>query len=237
MAFALTWDSLGEKFYEAGTKRGVLYPMSGTAYSAGVVWNGLTSVSDSPEGGEANDIWADDIKYGSIRSTEKAKLSVEAYTYPEEFAECDGSVAVAKGVYIGQQPRKNFGFSYVSSEFDDVGGEFYKIHIAYGCSAAPSQKQYQTISDSPDAMTFSWDFETTPVNVDGHRPTATIEIDSRTVDPDKLTALENILYGVSGDQATEARLPLPNEIITLFNKEGTNSTEGTNSGEGTGTNG
>lgn len=213
MAFYITWDAVGEKFVEAGVKRGVLYPMSQATYDDGVAWNGLTSVQDNPEGGDVTDIYADDIKYGSLRSKEKAKLSIEAYTYPDEFAACDGSASPVDGVYLGQQDRKSFGFSYVTSIFNDIDGEYYKIHLAYGCSAAPSQKQHQTIGDSVDAMTFSWDVSTTPINVEGYKPTATMEIDSRTVDATKLTAFENIIYG-SG--STPARLPLPEEVISHF---------------------
>ena len=222
MAFLLTWDGVGEKFYEAGVKNGVLFPMGTNGYEAGVAWNGLTSVSDNPEGADATDIYADDIKYGTIRSAEKAKLSIEAYTYPDEFAECDGSVAVADGVYIGQQKRKTFGFVYTTTVFDDAGGEHEKIHIAYGCTAAPSQKQHQTINDSVDAMTFSWDVDTTPVSVDGYKPTATFEIDSRTADAAKLTSLKQILYGTAATtgtnptEAVDARLPLPDETISHF---------------------
>ena len=213
MGFNIEWDGTGEKFIEAGVKRGVLFPMSNGAYGDGVAWNGLTSVSDNPEGGDVTDVYADDIKYGSIRSKEKAKLSIEAYTYPDEFAECDGSATPVAGVHIGQQERKSFGFAYVTTVFDDIDGEYYKIHLAYGCSAAPSQKQHQTIGDSVDAMTFSWDVATTPVNVEGYKPTATLEIDSRTVDSAKLTSFELILYG-SG--STKARLPLPDQVIAHF---------------------
>lgn len=224
MAFNITWDDIGEKFFEAGVKRGVLYPMEGGLYGDGVAWNGLTSVQDNPEGGDVTDIYADDIKYGSVRSKEKAKLSIEAYTYPDEFAECDGSAAPVEGVYIGQQTRKSFGFTYVTSVFNDIDGEYYKIHIAYGCSAAPSQKQHQTIGESVDAMTLSWDVSTTPVNinVEGFSPAATIEIDSRTVDPVKLAEFESILYGTAATSGTTptsavpARLPLPDEIISHF---------------------
>ena len=213
----LVWDNTGEKFYETGTKHGVLFVMGENGYGNGVAWNGLTSVQDSPEGGDANDIWADDIKYGTIRSAEKAKLTIEAYTYPKEFEECDGSVAVAPGVYIGQQPRKTFGFCYTTTIFDDLGHEYEKLHIAYGCSAAPSQKQYQTINDSPDAMTFSWDVDTTPVSVSGHKPTATLVFDSREVDATKFQTLKDQLYG--GD-STEPTLPLPDAIITTFSSNG-----------------
>lgn len=211
----LTWDGTGEKFYESGVKQGVLFPMDGSSYGTGVAWNGLTSVQDNPEGGDANDIWADDIKYGTIRSAEKAKLNIEAYTYPVEFEECDGSVAIATGVYIGQQPRKSFGFSYVTTVFDDLGNEYYKLHIAYGCSAAPAQKQHQTINDSPDAMTFSWDVDTTPVSVTGHKPTATLTFDSRDCDSAKLESLKDSLYGTA---STEPTLLLPDDIIDLFSE-------------------
>ena len=213
----LTWDGTGEKFYETGVKKGVLFPMGENGYGKGVAWNGLTSVQDNPEGGDATDLWADDIKYGTIRSSEKAKLNIEAYTYPTEFEACDGSASLATGVYIGQQPRKSFGFSYVTTVFDDLGHEYYKLHIAYGCSASPAQKQYQTINDSPDAMTFSWDIDTTPVSVAGHRPTATITLDSRECDAAKLKALEDMLYGT---ETAESSLPLPDAIKKLFETNG-----------------
>lgn len=215
----LIWDAVGERFYETGTKKGVLYRQVAGAYPLGVVWNGLTSVSISPEGAEANDLYADDIKYLSLRSAENCKGTIEAYTYPDEFAECDGSVYVAQGVKIGQQPRKSFGFSYVSvlgndSEMDNYG---YIIHLIWGATAAPSEKSYQTINDSPEAITFSWEIDTIPVEVgDGFKPTAYMEIDSTKADPAKLKDLEDALYGTVN---TNPYLPLPAAIISMMGGE------------------
>lgn len=224
MAFKLQWDADGERYYETGVKRGVLYPktLAGNAiteqnggYDKGVVWNGLTSVSESPEGADANDMWADDIKYASLRSVETFGGSIEAYTYPEEFEICDGTAAPANGVKFGQQPRKPFGFCYrtaIGSDQDTAMTE-YKLHIVYGATASPTEKSYETINDSPEGMTFSWDFDTVPVAVEGYSPVSLITIDSRTADAAKLAALENILYGVG---ETDARLPLPEEVLTLM---------------------
>ncbi len=212
----LIWDAIGEHFYEMGTRKGVLYVQEGNAYPKGVVWNGLTAVTESPEGAEPTDLWADDIKYGTIRSAETFGCTIEAYTYPKEFEECDGSKEVAKGVVIGQQGRKAFGFSYVSQIGNDTSTESddgYKLHLIYGATASPSEKSYATMNDSPDAITFSWEIDTTPVGVTGHKPVSTIIINSLETDPAKLAALEAILYGT--DDA-EPRLPLPDEVITLM---------------------
>ena len=212
----LVWDQTGERLYETGVKKGVLYPQaSNGAYPKGVAWNGLTGVTESPSGAEATPLYADDIKYLNLISTEELGGTIEAYTYPDEFAECDGSASIATGVYIGQQPRKAFGMSYVTTLGNDVESNAYgyKIHLIYGALAAPSEKAYSTINDSPEAITFSWDFSTTPVSVDGFKPTASIVIDSTKVDPLKLAALEKILYG---DTEVEARLPLPNEVATTL---------------------
>ena len=216
----LVWDAIGERLYETGTKKGVLYPQSGSTYPRGVAWNGLTAVTESPEGAESTALYADDIKYLNLRSVEDFKATIEAYTYPDEFAECDGSAWVATGVKIGQQPRKPFGFSYVSTigndtEFEDHG---YVIHLVWGASASPSEKSYQTINDSPEAITFSWEIDTIPVEIGTignktYKPSAHMEIDSRLVDSAKLTQLEDILYG---SENTNPRLPLPAEIIALF---------------------
>lgn len=216
----LVWDKTGEKNYELGVDRGVLYPQDTTgAYPKGVVWNGLTAVNESPGGAEANDMYADNIKYGSIRSAETYGGTIEAYTYPDEFAVCDGSVEVYDGVTIGQQKRNPFGFSYrtmigndTSSEEDDG----YKLHLVYNATASPSSKDYATINDSPEAITFSWEFDTTPIPVTGHKPTATLVIDSTKVEPAKLLELEKLLYG---DESTEAKLPLPDEVIAIFAPE------------------
>ena len=212
----LVWDQTGERLYETGVKKGVLYPQaSNGAYPKGVAWNGLTGVTEAPSGAEATPLYADDIKYLNLMSTEELGGTIEAYTYPDEFAECDGSASIATGVYIGQQPRKAFGMSYVTTLGNDVESNAYgyKIHLIYGALAAPSEKAYSTINDSPEAITFSWDFSTTPVSVDGFKPTASIVIDSTKVDPLKLAALEKILYG---DTEVEARLPLPNEVATTL---------------------
>lgn len=211
----LVWDQTGERTYETGVKQGVLYPQAaGGTYPKGVAWNGLTAVTESPSGAEATALYADDIKYLNLMSAEEFGATVEAYTYPDEFAECDGSAEIATGVMIGQQKRKAFGMCYRTSLGNDVDGNDhgYKLHIIYGAMAAPSEKAYATINDSPEAITFSWELTTTPVSVTGFRPTASITIDSTKVDAKKLQALEAVLYG---SEETEARLPLPDEIVTL----------------------
>ena len=212
----IVWDAVGEHIFETGVRNGVLYLKDETgAYNTGVAWNGLTSVSESPEGAEPTDLYADDIKYLTLMSAENFKATIEAYTYPVEFEECDGSATIANGVVIGQQARKPFGLCYRTSIGNDTDGNEhgYKLHIVYGCLASPSEKQYSTINDSPEAITFSWEVSTTPVNVTGKKPTATLIIDSTKVDKSKLTALEDILYG---SEAKEPRLPLPDEIATLM---------------------
>lgn len=213
----LVWDKTGERFYETGVRQGVLYPMVDGAYPKGVAWNGLTAVTESPSGAESTALYADDIKYLNLRSTEEFGATIEAYTYPKEFEECDGSAELAAGVTIGQQPRKSFGLSYRTALGNDVENENhgYKLHLIYGATASPSEKAYATISDSPEAITFSWEVTTVPVNVEGFKPTALLTIDSTKVDPAKLTALEDILYG---KDEVEARLPLPDEIATLMAK-------------------
>ena len=212
----LIWDATGKRVYETGVRNGVLYPMVDGAYPKGVVWNGLTAVTESPSGAESTPLYADDIKYLNLISAEEFGATVEAYTSPEEFAECDGSATLVKGVTIGQQPRKTFGMSYRTVIGNDVNNEShgYKLHLIYGAVATPSEKSYSTINDSPEAITFSWELTTTPVNVTGFKPTACLTIDSTKVDKEKLTALEDILYGT---QEAEARLPLPDEIATLMN--------------------
>lgn len=212
----LVWDQTGQRIYETGVKKGVLYVQdSKGAYPKGVAWNGLTAVNQSPSGAEASPLYADDIKYLELMSNEDFGGSIEAYTYPEEFEACDGSAALATGVKIGQQKRSSFGLCYRTIIGNDIENDEYgyKLHLVYGCKAAPSEKAYATVNDSPEAVTFSWEFTTTPVAVDGFKPTAYLEIDSTKADADKLAALEAILYG-SGD--TEARLPLPSEIKTLM---------------------
>lgn len=212
----LVWDQTGERIYETGVKNGVLYVqgVSGT-YDKGVAWNGLTAVTESPSGAEVTPLYADDIKYLNLMSTEEFGATIEAYTYPEEFAECDGSASIATGVYIGQQARKTFGLSYRTVIGNDVDSNDYgyKLHLIYGALAAPSEKAYATINDSPEAITFSWEITTTPVNVKGFKPTASVTIDSTKVEAEKLAALEAILYGT---EEKEARLPLPDEIATLM---------------------
>ena len=211
----LKWDEVGERTYETGTKKGVLYPFKSGTYAKGVAWNGLTGVSENPSGAEATDLYADDIQYLSLMSKEKFGATIEAYTYPDEFAECDGSAEIATGVTIGQQNRIPFGLSYVTTLGNDTENEAhgYKIHLVYGAKASPSEKGYQTMNESPEAITFSWEINTTPVEVPGHDPSATIVIDSTKVDAAKLTAFEEILYG---SESAEPRLPLPAEVITLF---------------------
>lgn len=222
----LTWDDTGKRFYETGVKQGVLYPIQANGtYSKGVAWNGLTAVTESPSGAEATALYADDIKYLNLISTEEFGATIEAYTYPDEFAECDGSAALADGVMIGQQKRKTFGLCYKTTVGNDVDGNDYgyKLHLIYGCLAAPSEKAYATINDSPEAITFSWEVSTTPVNVNGFKPTSQITIDSTKIAEGKkakLTALEDILYGKDGDSTENAgpRLPLPDEVATLFSE-------------------
>lgn len=221
----LVWDKTGEHYYETGVKNGVLYPMSASGtYPKGVAWNGLTAITESPSGAEATALYADDIKYLNLMSNEEFGATVEAYTYPDEFAECDGSASLAEGVYIGQQARKTFGLCYRTTLGNDSKGNDYgyKLHIIYGAMASPSEKAYSTINDSPDAVTFSWELTTTPVAVANFKPTASLTIDSTKVDPQKLASLEEILYGKDGtgeDHSTGAvdpRLPLPDEIANLM---------------------
>lgn len=220
----IVWDKTGERLYETGVSQGVLYVQnSDGTYPLGVAWNGLTTVTESPSGAEATALYADNIKYLNLMSTEEFGATIEAYTYPDEFAECDGSAAIGKGVMIGQQKRKTFGLCYKTVLGNDVESNDYgyKLHIIYGAMAAPSEKAYATINDSPEAITFSWEVTTTPVSVSGFQPTASIVIDSTKADPTKLKALEDILYGkdagAAGTPAAVApRLPLPNEIATLM---------------------
>lgn len=211
----LVWDATGARLYETGVKNGVLYVQEGGAYPKGVAWNGLTAVTESPSGAEATPLYADDIKYLNLMSTEEFGATIEAYTYPDEFAVCDGSAEIATGVMIGQQKRKTFGLCYRTTIGNDTDGNAhgYKLHIIYNCLAAPSEKAYATINDSPEAITFSWEVSTTPVAVEGFEPTACITIDSTKVDAGKLAALEAKLYG---SESEEAMLPLPDEIAELM---------------------
>ena len=215
----IVWDKTGERLYETGVKNGVLYLQEAGAYTNGVPWNGLTAVTEAPSGAEPTALYADDIKYLTLLSAEEFGGTIEAYTYPEEFAECDGSATVADGVYIGQQTRKIFGMCYKTTVGNDVDGAAhgYKLHLIYGAQASPSEKAYATINDSPEAVTFSWEFTTTPVNVTDYKPTASVIIDSTKVDATKMKALEDLLFGT--DEA-EAKLPLPDEIIALLKTEG-----------------
>lgn len=213
----LTWDDAGKRLFETGVKQGVLYKQSqgNGVYDKGVAWNGLTAVTESPEGAEPTALYADDIKYLNILSAEEYKATVEAYTYPPEFAECDGSAELSEGITIGQQERKIFGMSYVTTVGNDINGNDYgyKIHLIYGCQAAPSEKNYQSINDSPEAITFSWEVSTTPVNVTGFKPTATLVLDSVKLGATKMKAIEDVLYGSA---TAAARLPLPDEVKTII---------------------
>ena len=215
----LVWDKTGERLYETGVKNGVLYPMVDGAYPKGIVWNGLTAVTESPSGAEATPLYADDIKYLNLMSAEEFGATVEAYTYPDEFAECDGSASLGAGVTIGQQPRKTFGLSYKTTVGNDVDNDNhgYKLHLIYGAMASPSEKAYSTINDSPEAITFSWELTTTPVNVTGFKPTASLTIDSTKINPEKLAAIEALLYG---SESGEAKLPLPDEIAEILKAAG-----------------
>lgn len=208
---ALTWDESGTRLYETGISKGVLYKLVNGAYPNGVAWPGLTKVTESPEGAEPTALYADNIKYLNILSAEEFKATIEAYMAPPEFAECDGSKELVKGVTIGQQDHAAFGLCYRTEIGNDTDGtdHGYKLHIIYGAQATPSEKDYNTINDNPEAITFSWEVNTTPVNVTGFKPTASVVIDSTKVNKEKLAALEAILYG---SEATDARLPLPDEI-------------------------
>lgn len=211
----LIWDAIGKKIYEMGTKMGVLYPMNNEGtYDNGVAWNGLTAVTESPSGAEETKLYADDIKYASLRSAEEYGYTIEAYMYPDEWEACDGSAQVAKGVTIGQQKRKAFGFSWVTTKGSDVSDEVgQKIHVAWNSTASPSEKNYSTINDSPDAITFSWECTTSPVNVTGHRPTSHMEIDCSKLKDKTVKAIQDKLWG---SDSAEATLPSPDELIKLI---------------------
>lgn len=219
--FLLEWDAAGEKAYESGVDHGVLYTLANGVYGNGVVWNGLTSISESPEGGDPNDFYADNIKYGTLRGTENFGGTIEAYTYPDEFGLCDGSDSLADGVIIGQQTRKTFGLCYRTLIGNDAEGldAGYKLHLVYGATASPSEKSYETINDSPEAITFSWEFTTIPVPVTGFKPISVLTIDSTKADANRLASLEQVLYGTpagSGSSEVAARLPLPDEVKTIM---------------------
>lgn len=213
----IKWDGVGERLYETGTKKGVLYVHDGKKYGTGVPWNGLTAVTESPSGAEATALYADDMKYLNLMSAEEFGCTIEAYTYPDEFKACDGYAEIGTGVSIGQQKRSMFGFSYVTTIGNDTEGaeHGYKIHLVYGCLASPSEKGYAAINDSPEAITLSWEVTTTPVEVDGFKPTATITIDSTKFkeNPEKLKAIEDKLYGTDDGEPT---LPTPDELIAIL---------------------
>lgn len=217
----LVWDAVGEKMFEAGVDHCVLYPVNEQGeYKPGEAWNGITSISESPEGGEANDQYADNIKYLSLMSAEDLNGTIEAYMAPDGWAKCDGTVQPVAGVTIGQQARKAFGLSYrtkIGNDVDDTN-HGYKLHLLYGAKASPSERSYETINDSPEPIQFSWEFNTTPVNVTGYQPTSLLTIDSTKCDAEKLAALEDILYGTESD---DARLPLPDEVFALLNGNAT----------------
>lgn len=218
VSFAIQWDAEGQRLYEVGVDRGVLYTKAASGYNNGVAWNGLTAVNENPSGGEPTALWADNTKYLNLLSTEEFGATIEAYTYPDEWAECDGSKAAATGVYIGQQTRKPFGFTYRTLIGNDTDSQDhgYKIHLIYNATAKPSSKNYETVNDSPNAITFSYEISTTPVAVTNHKPTAHLIIDSTKVDSTKLGTFEQMLYGVAGTPATAATLPSPDEVIAHF---------------------
>lgn len=217
----LVWDKAGEHFFETGVSKGVLYVQkSDGTYNKGVVWNGLTSVSESPDGAEPNDLWADNIKYATLRSAETFGGTIEAYTYPDEFAQCDGSYVPVAGVYVGQQTRRAFGFCFRTEVGSDTmnfdGDEGYKLHIIYNATASPSEKSYETVNDSPDAITLSWEITTTPVNVTGQKPTSTITIDTTKLDTEGKAALAKLEAKLYGDTEGDATLPTPDEVLKFF---------------------
>ncbi len=223
----IKWDQVGEKKYETGADRGVVYPLNTNtkAYDHGYAWNGLTSVSENPSGADTNDLYADNIKYASLRGAEDFGATIEAYTYPDEFALLDGTAELSTGITIGQQDRGTFGFSYRTLIGDDVQGTTagYKIHLIYGASVSPSEKSYETVNDSPDAITFSWELTTTPVNVTGHKPTSVLTLDTTKLSAAQVKAIEDVLYGTDANEdatepsvGTDARLPLPDEVVEII---------------------
>lgn len=210
----LVWDKIEDRLYETGVDHGVFYPVDKGEYKKGVVWNGLTNVTETPSGAESTAQYADNIKYLNLTSAEDFKATIQAYTYPPEFAQCDGSAEITAGVMIGQQTRKSFGFSYRTKIGDtDSNNKGYKLHLIYGAKAAPSERAYATVNDSPEALSFSWELSTTPVNVTGYSPTAIVTIDSTKTDATKLKALEDILYGT---ESADARMPLPDEVVEIL---------------------
>lgn len=217
----IIWDSDGQRYFEAGVRNVVLYTRDETKkWKNGVAWNGCAGITESPDGAEANDIYADDIKYASLRSAETFGGSIEAYTYPPEFAECDGTAEIVKGLYIGQQVRKPFSLCYRTMIGNDelgVNDEQYKLHLIYNATASPAEKSYETINDSPDAMTMSWDFDTTPLLCNGHKAVSTITIDTTKLDEKGKKALETLLGKLYGTEDSDPELPTPDEIIAMFN--------------------
>ncbi len=213
----IVWDETDKRLYETGVDHAVLYPLTEGVYKPGVPWNGITAITESPSGAEPTPLYADNIKYLNLISAEELGLTLEAYTYPDEFAQCDGSAELVKGVTIGQQDRKTFGLSYRTVQGNDPEKNKYgyKLHLIYGCLAAPSERGYATINDSPEAITFSWEISTTPVESAGHNPTACLTINSKKVDGAKLSKLEDILYG-SAEGEDEPRLPLPDEVLSIL---------------------
>lgn len=212
----IVWDALGQHLYETGVDHGVLYPTLNGQYQKGVAWNGLTSVSESPDGGDATDFWADNIKYASVRAAENYKGSIEAYTYPDEFEACDGSASLVAGLVIGQQARAPFSLcyrTYIGSDTSPASEATYKLHLVYNCTVSPSEKTHETVNDSPDAVTMSWDFESTPVNVTNHKPCCSLTIDSTKVQAQKLKAVEDKLFGT---ESTEPELLMPDAILALL---------------------
>ena len=223
----IVWDKASERFYETGVKNVVLYTQTAGVYNDGCAWNGVTAITESPSGAESTALYADDIKYLNLISNEEFGATIEAYTYPSEFEKCDGTADLVSGVSIGQQKRETFGLSYRTVLGNDTDGNDYgyKLHLIYGCKASPSERAYSTISDSPEANTFSWELSTTPVSVSGFKPTSCITIDSTKCDKTKLAALETILYGkdptqTNGDDGVAPRLPLPDEVKTLMTPNG-----------------
>lgn len=217
----IEWDKNGERFYENGVRQGVVYPQENSEYPKGHAWNGLINVNETPSGAEATPLYADDIKYLNLLSKEEYGATVEAYTYPDAFAECDGSAEIADGVTIGQQPRKAFGMSYRTNIGNDENDELgYKLHMIYGAKAAPTEKAHATINDTPEAGTFSWELSTTPVKVTGKKPTANLTIDSTKVDSDKLKELEDILYGVDAPEFSATKTYAVGDYVTHAESEG-----------------
>ena len=216
----LEWDKIGERFYETGISKGVLfvYDNENKTYKSGVAWNGLTAITESPSGAEENPHYADDIKYLSIRSIEELGATIEAYTYPDEWEQCDGSATLGSGINIGQQPRTMFALCYRTVVGNDVDYEnhAYKLHILYGCTASPSEKAFATINDSPEAITFSWELTTTPVPVEGHKPTSLLTVNSSKVKPEDMINIENALYGTESEEST---LLMPNALLELITPE------------------